>query len=50
MRRLGHSTMVAAKRYLHAVEGRDAEIAKALSELAAHGDVARLPKRVVVRE
>ncbi|GAA2388128.1 putative prophage phiRv2 integrase [Catellatospora methionotrophica] len=48
MRRLGHSTMVAAKRYLHAVEGRDAEIAKALSDLAAHGDIARLPKRVTM--
>ena len=46
MRRLGHSTMVAAKRYLHAVDGRDREIARALSELAAHGDPARLPGRL----
>jgi integrase len=50
MRRLGHSTMVAARRYLHTVEGRDAEIAKALSELARHDDAARLPRsRVAVK-
>ncbi|MGC4788724.1 tyrosine-type recombinase/integrase [Micromonospora sp. DT178] len=33
MKRLGHSSMAAARRYLHAVDGRDREIAKALSEL-----------------
>ncbi|MFD0600245.1 tyrosine-type recombinase/integrase [Catellatospora coxensis] len=48
MKRLGHASMAAAKRYLHAVDGRDAEIAKALSDLASHGDAARLPKRIVV--
>ncbi|MCM0673604.1 tyrosine-type recombinase/integrase [Micromonospora phytophila] len=46
MKRLGHSSMAAVRRYLHAVDGRDREIAKALSELAAHGDVARLPRRI----
>lgn len=46
MRRLGHSSMAAARRYLHAVDGRDREIAKALSNLAAHGDAARLPSHV----
>ena len=46
MKRLGHSSMVAAKRYLHAVDGRDREIAKALSDLAAHGDAVRLPKTI----
>ena len=45
MRRLGHASPVASYRYLHAVDGRDAEIAAALSELAAHGGAARLPKR-----
>ena len=35
--------------YLHAVDGRDAEIAAALSDLAAHGDAARLPKSIVVK-
>ena len=35
MRRLGHSSMVAAKRYLHATDSRDRQIADALSELAA---------------
>ncbi|GAA0473636.1 putative prophage phiRv2 integrase [Paractinoplanes deccanensis] len=46
MKRLGHSSMAAARRYLHAVDGRDKEIAKALSALAAHGDAARLPRTV----
>ncbi len=49
MRRLGHSSPAAAQRYLHAVDGRDAEIASALSELAAHGNGARLPKSIVVK-
>jgi integrase len=46
MKRLGHSSMAAARRYLHAVDGRDQEIAKALSALAEHGDVARLPRHL----
>lgn len=33
MRRLGHASTVAAKRYLHASEARDREIAQALSSL-----------------
>jgi integrase len=49
MRRLGHSSPAAAQRYLHAVDGRDAEIASALSDLAAHGNAARLPKSIVVK-
>jgi integrase len=49
MKRLGHSTMAAARRYLHAVDGRDREIANALSDLAAHGDVARLPRHITMR-
>jgi integrase len=49
MRRLGHASPAASYRYLHAVEGRDAEIASALSELAAHGDAARLPRSIVVK-
>ena len=49
MRRLGHSSPAAAQRYLHAVDGRDAEIASALSELAAHGNAARLPKSIVMK-
>jgi hypothetical protein len=36
-------------RYLHAVEGRDAEIASALSELANGGDAARLPRSIIMR-
>jgi hypothetical protein len=47
MRRLGHASPVASCRYLHAVDGRDAEIAAALSALAAHGDAAKLPKSIV---
>jgi integrase len=49
MKRLGHSSPAAAQRYLHAVDGRDAEIASALSDLAAHGNAARLPKSIVVK-
>jgi integrase len=49
MLRLGHASPVAAQRYLHAVEGRDAEIASALSDLAAHGNATRLPKSIVVK-
>lgn len=49
MKRLGHSSMAAARRYLHAVDGRDREIAKALSDLAAHGDAARLPRHITMR-
>lgn len=36
-KRLGHSSTGAAMRYLHALEGRDAEVAKALSALAESG-------------
>lgn len=46
MLRLGHSTEVAARRYLHTVEGRDREIAAALSRLAEHGDAAKLPRTI----
>ncbi len=42
--RLGHSSTAAAQRYMHAVQGRDAHIAKALSDLAADGDATKLPK------
>ena len=48
-RRLGHASPAASYRYLHAVDGRDAEIAPALSVLAAHGDAARLPKTIVAK-
>lgn len=47
MKRLGHASSAAANRYLHAVEGRDAEIAAALSELATSGDAAKLPRSIV---
>jgi integrase len=43
-KRLGHSSTAAAQRYMHAVEGRDAQIAKALSEMAVDGDATKLPK------
>jgi hypothetical protein len=49
MRRLGHASPTASNRYLHAVEGRDEEIAAALSVLAASGDAAKLPKTIVVK-
>ena len=49
MRRLGHASPAASYRYLHAVDGRDSEIASALSDLAEHGDAARLPKTIVIK-
>jgi hypothetical protein len=49
MLRLGHASAAAANRYLHAVDGRDAEVASALSELAARGDAAKLPKSIVIK-
>lgn len=49
MRRLGHASPAASYRYLHAVDGCDAEIASALSNLAAHGDAAKLPHSIVVK-
>jgi integrase len=42
--RLGHSSTAAAQRYMHAVEGRDAQIAQRLSEMALDGDATKLPK------
>lgn len=49
MRQLGHASPAASYRYLHAVDGRDAQIAVALSELASHGDASRLPKSIVIK-
>lgn len=49
MLRLGHASPVAAYRSMHAVAGRDAEIATALSDLAAHGNAAKLPRSIVVK-
>lgn len=48
MLRLGHASPAAASRYLHTVQGRDAEIASALSDLAPSGDAA-LPRSIVVK-
>ena len=45
-RRLGHSSAAAALRYLHAVEGRDREVAQVLSRLAEAGDAALLPRKI----
>ncbi|MPZ89946.1 MAG: tyrosine-type recombinase/integrase, partial [Nitriliruptorales bacterium] len=42
-KRLGHASSAAALRYMHAVEGRDAEIAAALSDLASAENVTRMP-------
>lgn len=48
-KRLGHASNAAAARYLHAVEGRDAEVAKELSKLAARGTAVTLPRTIVVK-
>jgi hypothetical protein len=42
-----YASAAAANRYLDAVDGRDAEIAAALSELATSGDAAKLPRSIV---
>ena len=47
MRRLGHSSMAAAKRYLHATDSRDRQIAEALSVLAQ--DNTATPRRITQR-
>jgi integrase len=44
MRRLGHSTPVAAMHYQHATEDRDRAIAEALSEFHAGNVIALRPK------
>jgi integrase len=49
MKRLGHASPAAATRYLHAVDGRDAEIAAALSALAQDGTAAKLPRAIAPR-
>jgi integrase len=49
MKRLGHASTAAAYRYMHAVDGRDAEIAAALSKLAADGDAAKLPRSITIK-
>lgn len=41
MGRLGHTTPTQAMHYQHVAEGRDAQLAKAMSELAAHNKVTR---------
>ncbi|MGW0248957.1 tyrosine-type recombinase/integrase [Nocardia goodfellowii] len=48
-KRLGHASDAAALRYLHAVDGRDKEIASELSKLAARGSAAPLPRSIVVK-
>lgn len=40
-KRLGHASTAAANRYLHALEGRDAEVAKTLSDFAQRSKSAR---------
>lgn len=49
MKRLGHASPAAAYRYMHAVDGRDAEIASALSEIATHGSAVKLPRSIVMK-
>jgi hypothetical protein len=43
MGRLGHSSIVAARRYLHAIDSRDGQIADTLRKLA--GDATENPDR-----
>lgn len=48
-KRLGHASSAAAMRYLHAVDGRDKQVAAELSRLAARGSAVDLPRSIVVR-
>ncbi|WP_344318512.1 site-specific integrase [Nocardia ninae] len=48
-KRLGHASTNAALRYMHAVDGRDKEVANQLSELAARGSAVQLPRTIVVK-
>jgi integrase len=48
-KRAGHASSTAAQRYMHAVEGRDEAIGKALSDIARSGDAARLPRTIHVK-
>ncbi|WP_084823781.1 site-specific integrase [Nocardia beijingensis] len=48
-KRLGHASTAAALRYLHAVDGRDKEVAAELSKLAARGNAVELPRTIIVR-
>lgn len=49
MKRAGHSTPAAAQRYIHAIEGRDREVANALSDIASTGAAAKLPRTIKIK-
>lgn len=48
-KRLGHASSAAAERYMHAVDGRDREVAGELSKLAARGNAVQLPRVIIVK-
>ncbi|WP_280268700.1 site-specific integrase [Nocardia wallacei] len=48
-KRMGHASNAAAARYMHAVDGRDTEVAQELSKIAARGDAVKLPRTIVVK-
>lgn len=48
-KRLRHASNAAALRYMHAVDGRDKEVAQELSKLAARGNAVELPRTIVVK-
>lgn len=48
-KRLGHASNAAATRYLHAVEGRDKEVAQGLSKLAGGTSSVQLPRTIIVK-
>ncbi|MQY19330.1 tyrosine-type recombinase/integrase [Nocardia macrotermitis] len=48
-KRMGHASNAAAARYLHAVDGRDAEVAQELSKIAARGEAIKLPRTIIVK-
>jgi len=48
-KRMGHASAAAALRYMHAVEGRDKELAGELSKLAGRRNGVNLPKNIRVK-
>ncbi|MGW6728134.1 tyrosine-type recombinase/integrase [Nocardia sp. NPDC055029] len=48
-KRLGHASNAAASRYLHAVEGRDKEVALGLSQLAGGATSVQMPRTIIVK-
>jgi integrase len=49
MRRLGHASPAPSYRYLHAIDGRDEEIASRCQTWRCTGDASKLPRSIVTK-